>query len=66
MSPQAQVKKPAPVAANDGGVPQTAWRTLKPQGSISPVLQLISRQQQQGGGVSEASKRQQQAGKICL
>lgn len=65
MSREAQTKKPAQVAANDGGVPHTAWQSPAPQG-ISPVLRLIGRQQQQGGGPSELNKHQQQLGRRCL
>ncbi len=66
MSLQAQAKKPAPVAANDGGLPQTAWRAPQQPEKVPPVLRLISRQQQQGGGPSDINMRQQQLGKICL
>lgn len=56
MSLQAQAKKPAPAAANDGGVPHTAWRApqqqrQQQQGVVPPALRLISMNQQKQGKV---------------
>lgn len=58
MGVQAQSKKPD-VAANDAGLLKTAWRTQQQQpqqqqqSTMSPVLRLINR-------------GQQEAGKVCL
>lgn len=64
MSPQAQTKKPAQIAANDGGVPHTARRApQQQQGAMSPVLRLIQHQPDRG---TEAHQKQQREGKTCL
>lgn len=55
MSHPAQTKKLAHVAANDGKVPQTAWRApqqqRQQQGVVPPALRLIKMKQQQAGRV---------------
>ncbi len=55
MSDPAQVKKTAPIAANDRNLPKTAWRApqqhQQQQGVVPPALRLINMKQQQSGRV---------------